>query len=74
MKVDCGFPCGSGDFFLDDPTVGQWTSYRIPLADLVTKPGSTLDLAQVNTPLVIFPAWGSQEGVVMQVDNVEWTR
>jgi hypothetical protein len=28
----------------------------------------------VNTPLVIFPNWGNQEGVVMQVDNVAWTR
>ena len=74
MKVDCGFPCGSGDYLLDDPVVGEWTTYRIAVADLLTNPGSTLDLSRVDTPLVIFPAWGNQQGAVIQVDNVAWTR
>ena len=74
MKVDCGFPCGSGDFALDDPGVDTWTRYRIPIAELVALPGSTLNLSQVDTPFVIFPAWGNQRGAVIQVDNVTWTR
>lgn len=74
MKVDCVFPCGTGDFRIDAPVVGEWTSYAIPIADLLAHPGSSLDLANVNTPLVIFPAWGAQRGAVMQIDNVRWTR
>ncbi len=74
MKVDCEFPCGTGDYRIADPVVGEWTSYSIPVADLVAHTGSTLDLTRVNTPLVVFPAWGSQRGAVMQIDNVRWTR
>ncbi len=74
MKVDCFFPCGTGDFRISDPVVGEWTSYSIPIADLLAHSVSTLDLTNVNTPLVIFPAWGAQRGAVMQIDNVRWTR
>ncbi len=74
MKVDCVHPCSSGDFSIGEPAVGEWTHYRIPIADLLANGGSTLDLTQVNTPLVIFPAWGDQTGAVMQIDNVAWTR
>ncbi|WP_282166920.1 glycoside hydrolase family 16 protein [Shewanella japonica] len=70
IKVDCGHPCSSGDFAIPAPEVGAWTHYRIALADLVANTGSSLVLTQVDTPLVIFPAWGNQNGVVMQVDNV----
>ena len=70
VKMDCGFPCGTGDYPIEAAPIGQWTNYQIPLADLVAHPGSTLNLSQVDTPLVIFPAWGNQLGVVMQVDNV----
>jgi beta-glucanase (GH16 family) len=74
MKVDCVHPCSSGDFSIGDPAVGEWIHYKVPIADLLAHSGSSLDLAMVNTPLVIFPNWGNQEGVVMQVDNVAWTR
>ncbi|WP_137167047.1 glycoside hydrolase family 16 protein [Salinimonas lutimaris] len=74
IKMDCGHPCGSGDFAIDAPQAGIWTHYKISLNDLVIQPGSTLDLSRVDTPLVIFPAWGNQQGVVMQVDNIEVTR
>ncbi len=74
LKVDCVHPCSSGDFPIGEPAVGEWIHYRVAIADLLSHAGSSLDLTLVNTPLVIFPTWGNQEGVVMQVDNVEWTR
>ncbi len=74
MKVDCVFPCGTGDYPIDEPVVGEWVSYKIPIPDLLSHPVSSLDLSQVNTPLVVFPAWGDQRGAVLQVDNVRWTR
>lgn len=74
MKTDCIFPCGSGDYPIDPPSLGEWTSYAIPFADLVAHPGSTLDISNINTPLVIFPEWGNQRGVEFLVDNVRVTR
>jgi hypothetical protein len=74
IKVDCGHPCSSGDFAIDAPEIGVWTHYKIALSDVVANTGSSLDLTQVDTPLVIFPAWGNQSGVVMQVDNVMLTK
>lgn len=71
IKMDCGFPCGTGDYPIETPDIGVWTSYSIPLANLVSHPGSSLDLSSVDTPLVFFPAWGNQQGVVLQVDNVK---
>ncbi|QJR82933.1 family 16 glycosylhydrolase [Alteromonas pelagimontana] len=71
VKMECGNPCGSGDFPIEAPAIGEWKHYSIPIADLVTHPGSSLDLTQVDTPLVVFPAWGNQQGVVMQIDNVK---
>lgn len=74
MKMDCFFPCGTGDIALELAPVGQWKSYRYPLRDLVRHPGSTLDLKNVNTPLVIFPNWDNQAGVVLQLDNIRFVR
>ena len=74
IKMDCFFPCGTGDFPIATPTAGEWEHYKIPLEDLVNFAGSSLDLTNVNTPLVIFPDWGNQEGVVLKVDNVTITK
>ncbi|WP_285164847.1 glycoside hydrolase family 16 protein [Shewanella goraebulensis] len=74
IKIDCGHPCSSGDFAINAPAVGAWTHYKVALADVVANTGSSLDLTKVDTPLVVFPAWGNQNGVVMQVDNVMLTK
>ncbi|MBC3765418.1 glycoside hydrolase family 16 protein [Neptunicella marina] len=74
VKMDCGSPCGSGDFPIAAPDIGVWTHYKIPVVDLNNNPGSSLNVFQVDTPLVVFPAWGNQQGVVMQVDNVQLTK
>ena len=74
MKMDCFYPCGTGDISFDKAPVGEWKHYRFALTDLVKHPGSTLNLTDVNTPLVIFPDWGNQNGVVLRVDNVRLLR
>ncbi|MCL1066420.1 family 16 glycosylhydrolase [Shewanella olleyana] len=74
IKIDCGHPCSSGDFAINAPEVGAWTHYKIALVDVAANTGSSLDLTKVDTPLVLFPAWGNQNGVVMQVDNVKLTK
>ena len=73
IKMDCGHPCSSGDFAIETPDTGIWTHYDIPVSELIDNLGSTLDLSRVDTPLVIFPAWGNQQGVVMQIDNIVLT-
>ena len=73
IKMDCINPCSSGDFPVTKPAEGVWTSYKIPLADLVGHDGSSLDLSLVNTPLVFFPTWGNMNGFIAQIDNVRFT-
>lgn len=73
-RVDCVFPCSSGDFPIGDVVPGEWFSYQVAISDLLANSGSTLDLSLINTPLVVFPTWGNQEGTVIQIDNVRWTR
>ena len=73
-RVDCVFPCSSGDFPIGDVVPGEWVSYEVAIGDLLASSGSTLDLSLINTPLVVFPTWGRQEGAVIQIDDVRWTR
>lgn len=74
VKMECGFPCSSGDFYIGEPSSTDWQSYKITIADLVNNTGSSLDLSVVEVPLAITPNWGNQFGVVMQVDNVRLTK
>jgi beta-glucanase (GH16 family) len=74
MKVDCFYPCTSGDFSIGMPTPNEWTHYRIELNTLVNAPGSSLDVTNINTPFVIYPEWGNQMGVVLLVDDVKLVR
>ncbi|NND81555.1 MAG: family 16 glycosylhydrolase, partial [Gammaproteobacteria bacterium] len=74
MKTDCEHPCGSGDVPLTAsvegvlPPTGAWQHYTFQLTDLVAR---GLELNHVDTPLVIFPAWGSQDGAQFLIDNVQ---
>lgn len=68
-KVDCIYPCSTGDTLLGVVADREWETITIPVSQLV-KAG--LDLSSVNTGLVIFPTWGDQKGVSFQLDNVRW--
>ena len=71
VKLECVYPCQSKEHVLDIPTLNQWTSISLPIADFVAE---GLDLTKVNIPFQIFPAWGSQDGVHFQVDNIRWVK
>jgi len=71
MKMDCFHPCGTGDVPIEPAPIGEWKTFSFNLVNLVSHPGSSLDLTNVNTPLVIFPDWGNQKGVVVRVDNIK---
>jgi beta-glucanase (GH16 family) len=70
IKMDCVHPCSSGDYAIDKPAQGVWTSYSILLSDLIASSGDTLEISNINTPLAFFPSWGNQNGFVAQLDNV----
>ena len=74
IKVDCGYPCSSGEYKLDTVPLGEWKTFKVALASLVGNSGSSLDLKNVNTPLVLSPEGGNQNGVVLQVDNIRMLR
>jgi beta-glucanase (GH16 family) len=69
FKVDCIHPCSTGDQSLGLVGDGEWQTITVPVSDLV---GQGLNLNTVNSGLVIFPSWGSQQGVTMQLDNIRW--
>ena len=67
MKMDSFYPSGTGDVPLEMAPIGEWKTYKFDLSDLTRHPGSSLNLQNVNTPLVIFPDWDNQE-----VSYCEW--
>ncbi|TQV65973.1 glycoside hydrolase family 16 protein [Exilibacterium tricleocarpae] len=69
LKVDCVHPCSSGDYSLGAPGAGNWETVDVAVSDLVA---GGLDLGKVNTPFVLFPTWGAQGDVHLQIDNIRW--
>ena len=70
-KIDCIYPCSTGDQILGVIADGAWETVTVPVQDLIN---NGLNEKSVNTGLVIYPTWGDQQGVVMQIDNVRWEK
>ena len=69
MKIDCMFPCSSGDKNLGVIADGVWETVMVPVSSLT---GSGLDLNRVNTGIVVFPT-GPQNGTIrFRLDNIRW--
>ncbi len=68
-KVDCIFPCSTGEQDLGVVADNVWQTITVPVSQLVSQ---GLNLTSVNTGLVIFPTWGDQQGVTLQLDNIRW--
>ena len=68
MKVDCSFPCTSGDQNLGVIADGVWEEITVPVSRLVA---GGLDLAAVNTGIVLFPTAQSGD-ITFRVDNIRW--
>jgi endoglucanase Acf2 len=68
MKLDCVYPCTSGDQLLGSRGATGWESVEVPFATLVA---GGLDLANVNTGIVIWATNASS--TIFQVDNVRFT-
>ena len=68
MKIDCVFPCTSGDQPIGKVGDGAWETVRIPVSQLLS---GGLNLSSVNTGLVIFPA-DQSVALTFQLDNIRW--
>jgi len=70
MKLDCVWPCTSGDQLLGSRGASGWETVEIPIATLVAaKPD--FDLTKISTGIVI---WATDAtSTVFQIDNVRFT-
>ena len=68
MKLDCGYPCTSGDKALGSKGASGWETVSMPLSTLSS---SGLSLSAVDTGLVI---WATDTtSTVFRIDNVRFT-
>lgn len=68
MKIDCVFPCTSGDQRIGRVGDGEWETVNIPVAQLLA---GGLNIANVNTGLVIFPT-NQDAPLTFLLDNLRW--
>ena len=67
IKVDCEWPCSSGEIRLPETLSDEWTTISIDVDDLVA---SELDLQNVDTGLVF---WPSDLGLVtVDIKSIVW--
>ena len=68
MKLDCVFPCTSGDRNLGSRGAAGWETVEVPFSTLAA---GGLDLTNVNTGIVI---WATNvTSTVFRIDNVRFT-
>lgn len=68
MKLDCVFPCTSGDQALGSKGAAGWETVEVSFATLAT---GGLDLATVNTGIVIWAT--NSTSTVFRIDNVRFS-
>ncbi|MCH8493560.1 MAG: family 16 glycosylhydrolase [Idiomarina sp.] len=64
--TDVELPLSAGNFGIE-PVTGEWARYHFSLQDLSA---AGLDLSDINV-IMVFPAWGSGQGTIYQIDNVK---
>ena len=69
MQVDCGHPCTTGGRDIGAVGSDGWETVKVSVVQLVRW---GLDLEEVNTALVVWPAAGMQAGVIFWIDNIVW--
>lgn len=71
FKIDCIWPCSSGWNGIGRPTLGEWQTITVSIADLILQ---GLDITKVSTGLQIQPEEIAQQGVKFQLDNIHWKK
>jgi len=72
VKAECKFPCSAKDFALEDPPIGVWKNYKVPMNYLID---GGLDIKNVNNMFVLAPNWRMQLGqYIIQLDNIKYEK
>jgi beta-glucanase (GH16 family) len=77
VKAESGTATRTGSYTINpSPAVGEWVRVSIDIADILQSPGadSGFTLEAVDTPFVIKPVSGDQNGVRLRLDNIYWVR
>jgi hypothetical protein len=69
MKIDCNFPCTSGDKNLGVIADGVWETITVPVVSLQ---GPDFEIDKVNTGLVVFPTFQTNTSTRFRLDNIRW--
>lgn len=75
LKMEAADGSDSGDINLNtskeglDPVVGEWQTFTFDVSTLVGMGAAWFDISKIDV-ILIFPAWGQDEGTVYRVDNV----
>ena len=67
MKIDCVYPCTSGDKAIGSHGTSGWETVTVSVADLVA---TGLQLVAVDTGIVIWAT--AYTNTIFQLDNVRW--
>ena len=67
LRLDCIFPCTSGNYPLQYPEGAEWKRYTVSIQSLINM---GLDISNVNTPFAITSETNNLAGLVVQVDKV----
>lgn len=67
MKLDCFYPCTSGDYNLGTATQGAWHTFTVPLANLTAQ---GLNASSVDTGIVVWAT--NHNGNRYRLDNVRF--
>ena len=68
IKLDCTYPCSSGDQDMGARGVDGWETVTIPMSQLIA---GGLDITKVNTAIVIWAT--ASQGTRFLLDNIKFT-
>ena len=68
MKIDCGYPCTSGDQPLGERGLDSWEAVRVPMAQLNT---ADFNIKSVDTGIVIWAT--NTRDTIFRLDNIRFT-
>lgn len=67
MKIDCVYPCSSGNYNLGSKGASGWETVTVAVNDLVSQ---DLDLSSIDTGIVVWAT--AYTDTVFRIDNVRW--
>lgn len=67
IAAECIYPCEATPRQLMTATDGSWSTISIPLSEF-----AGMNWSNTSIPFLIYPEWGAQAGVRLQVDNIRF--